>query len=345
MKFSEWIQGKKDCKVGFIGGSITEGAGSSTRTKRYASQLVTLLQEHYPDVAFSEINAGIGGTGSNLGLFRAERDLISKEPDIVFVEFSVNDSDTYTERYMESLVRYMRRYRAELPIVFVYTLNKPIYADYYAKGILGPVAALQEKIAKHYGIPSVPAAIPLCRAIGSEEHYGEYLTDNVHPNDKGHKIYADAIMDVLADAAFSFPSPTPLNVIVSEKPTMVTAEDDTVSFAEFPKSYNNFYGRFSTYFYAYKPGASLTFAFDGKAIGIYHTIEKDSGDFEFSIDGGAWEKRSTWDIYALRFNRVNYSILKDDLEEGHHVLRLRVLEEKAEKSEGTYIRIGAFLIG
>ena len=343
MKLSEFFAGKSEAKVGFIGGSITEGAHASARAYRYSTQALLLLSQRY-GVTLHEINAGIGGTGSDLGLFRAERDLISKSPDLVFVEFSVNDNISFSARYHESLVRLLRAYRADLPIVFLYTLNRPIYADYYAKGVLAPIAAELEKVAAHYGIPTVPMAIPLCLAMGDETHYADFMSDGVHPNNKGHRVYAEAIDEALKTAEFSFPAPAPLYDVVSEHPTLATAEGD-LSFDGWKKSYNSFLGRLSTYFYANVPGTELCFEFDGKAIGIYNTIEKDSGNFEFSIDGGAWEKRSTWDEYALQFNRVHYSILRDDLAAGHHTLRLRVSEEKPEKSEGTYIRIGAFLVG
>ena len=342
MKLSEFFAGKREVTVGFIGGSITEGAHASTHAYRYSTQTLLLLSERY-GITLHEINAGIGGTGSNLGLFRAERDLISKSPDMVFIEFSVNDHISFSARYHESLVRLLRAYRSDLPIVFLYTLNKPVYADYYAKGILAPTAVELEKVAAHYGIPTVPVAIPLCQAMGGEEHYGDFMKDGVHPNNKAHRVYAEAIDEALLSAEFSFPSPEPLFSVI-EHPFMETAEGE-LTFEGWKKSYNSFYGRLPTYFYASLPGTELTYEFDGSAVGIYHTIEKDSGNFEFSIDGGAWEKRSTWDEYALQFNRVNYSILKDDLPVGHHTLRLRVSAEQPEKSEGTYIRIGAFLVG
>ncbi len=344
MKLSEILKDKKEFTVGFIGGSITEGAHAASRAERYSSVLVKLLGERYSAVSFKEINAGIGGTGSNLGLFRAERDLLSGKPDMVFVEFSVNDGLSFSARYHEALVRLLRRYHAKLPIVFVYTLNRPIYADYYAKGILGPVADSLEPIAKAYGIPTVPVAIPLCKAMGDESHYADFMADGVHPNSRGHRVYAEALDEALLDADFDFLTPsTPLTAPLGEHPRMESAEGE-LSFDGWKKSFNSFFGKFSTYFYAAAPGTELTYDFEGSVIGIYNSIEKDSGDIEFSIDGGAWEKRAVWDTYALQFNRVHYQILKDDLAPTHHTLRLRVCAEQPEKSEGTYVRIGAFLV-
>ena len=38
------------------------------------------------------VNAGLGGTGSLSGAFRVQRDLLQAEPDVVIVEFAVNDA-------------------------------------------------------------------------------------------------------------------------------------------------------------------------------------------------------------------------------------------------------------
>lgn len=46
----------------------------------------------YPEAEFRFENAAIGGTGSMLGVYRLEHELLDKsDPDLVFVEFAVND--------------------------------------------------------------------------------------------------------------------------------------------------------------------------------------------------------------------------------------------------------------
>jgi len=49
------------------------------------------LQEKYPKAHINCYDAAIGGTGSDLGMFRLERDVLKKKPDLVFLEFTVND--------------------------------------------------------------------------------------------------------------------------------------------------------------------------------------------------------------------------------------------------------------
>lgn len=73
-----------EIKVAYFGGSITAQPG--WRPKSLAH-----FQKTWPQAKFSEINAAIGGTGSDLGVFRLKHDVLDQKPDLLFVEFAVND--------------------------------------------------------------------------------------------------------------------------------------------------------------------------------------------------------------------------------------------------------------
>ena len=88
-------------RIAYFGGSITTQKGW-----RVASRL--WLQEQYPAAAIAEINAAFGGTGSDLGAFRLSQDVLRHTPDLVFVEFAVNDGGRPPDlilRSMEGIVR------------------------------------------------------------------------------------------------------------------------------------------------------------------------------------------------------------------------------------------------
>lgn len=74
-------------KIAFLGGSITQAPG-------YRVQFEKWFKRSYPEVPLSTINAGIGGTGSDLGVARVDEKVLSENPDLVFVEFAVNDAQT-----------------------------------------------------------------------------------------------------------------------------------------------------------------------------------------------------------------------------------------------------------
>src|ERR1700710_2707719 len=90
-----------EIKVGYLGGSITAQAG-------YRVKSLAHFRTMFPQAKFTEINAAIGGTGSDLGVFRVKQDVLDQHPDLMFVEFAVNDGSAAPEqifRCMEGIVR------------------------------------------------------------------------------------------------------------------------------------------------------------------------------------------------------------------------------------------------
>lgn len=66
---------------------------------------------------------------------------------------------------------------------------------------------------------------------------------------------------------------------------------------------------------------------------------------EWSVDGGPPQRASSWDKYALHFPRAHYILLCDSLEDTEHTCSLTIIPEHQPGSKGTWIRMGAFLIG
>ncbi len=105
-------QGGQSLTVAFFGGSLTWGANSSDPQRTsYRGLMMDYLQKKYPQTQFRFVDAAIGGTGSKLGLFRLERDVLSHQPDLVFLDFTANDqaesSDPVAIGAYEGLLRDM----------------------------------------------------------------------------------------------------------------------------------------------------------------------------------------------------------------------------------------------
>ena len=88
-----------EVRVAFLGGSITAAAGWRPMT-------LTTFQRAYPKTKFTEINAAVSGTGSDYGAPRLQRDVLRNRPDLLFVEFAVNDGSgsPRVEARMEGIV-------------------------------------------------------------------------------------------------------------------------------------------------------------------------------------------------------------------------------------------------
>ena len=210
-----------DVTVAYLGGSITEQSG-------WRIQSLERFQRQYPASRFKEVNAAIGGTGSQLGVFRVEHDVLRHRPDLIFVEFAVNDSSVKPEdivRQMEGIVRKTRRQLPDCDLCFVYTLTA-------ADNQLGPLkagkmsisASAMERVADHYGIATIHMGLEVARLekegklqmrapgvdlvqiAGKDLDHGApmrltadgkiaFAADGVHPyTDTGHRLYTEAIM-------------------------------------------------------------------------------------------------------------------------------------------------------
>src|ERR1700722_14407690 len=78
-------------RICYLGGSITAQEGWRPLTLKW-------FQQQYPGDSISQINAAIGGTGSDLGVLRLRHDALDKKPDLLFVEFAVNDAGAPPEQ-------------------------------------------------------------------------------------------------------------------------------------------------------------------------------------------------------------------------------------------------------
>ena len=94
------------------------------RTARLAPKTLKWFQDQYPNAAVSEINAAIGGTGSDLGVFRLGHDVLRHKPDLLFIEFAVNDGAPHhrIHQAVEGIVRQTYAADSATDICFVYTL-------------------------------------------------------------------------------------------------------------------------------------------------------------------------------------------------------------------------------
>ena len=149
--------------VAWFGGSITAGSGASKGDETSYRGLVShWFTDTFPQSHVTNVNAAIGGTGSDLGAFRLGRDVLAHKPDLVFVEFAVNDggaSEAMIVRAMEGIVRQTRRADPDTDVCFVYTFGLNSLPEFRAGRLLHSVQC-DEIVAAHYGLPSVNMAVP-----------------------------------------------------------------------------------------------------------------------------------------------------------------------------------------
>lgn len=203
-KAMEDARAGKEVTLAFIGGSITQGAGATPiNTKCYA--YLTYL--HFcelcgkkPGENIKYVKAGVGGTPSELGLLRYDRDITGNgkiAPDIVIVEFAVNDPDDETKGIcFESLVRKIMK-GENSPAVMIPFM---VFADdFNLQDRLSPIGF-------RYNLPMVSlknAVLPEFYLLDKEKaqvNKNEYFYDQFHPTNLGHVIAADCLAEIFKAA-------------------------------------------------------------------------------------------------------------------------------------------------
>lgn len=185
----------------YIGGSITQGAGAvPIHTNCYAYQSYKAFADKYgsgDNVRF--IKAGIGGTSSELGMIRFERDVLNygtSVPDLVVVEFAVNDEGDETNGVCyESLVRKILKL-PQPPVVLL--LFMVFSYDWNLQDRLSPVGY-------HYDLPMVSIKDAVTEQFLFSKEEGRILSKNqffydvFHPGNIGHRITAECIMHLFEE--------------------------------------------------------------------------------------------------------------------------------------------------
>lgn len=182
--------------VAFFGASLTWGANASDPLKTsYRARIAERLESRYPEARFKFVDGAIGGTGSDMGVFRLQRDCLAYKPDLVFLDFTANDdvSDAKPERLAayESLVRrILSEGKCPLEIVvFPFEWNsKPGTAD----AMPGRLAHL--RIAEAYGVPVGDVIVHIQKLTAADPSIPGKVwpLDGVHPCDEGYRVFADA---------------------------------------------------------------------------------------------------------------------------------------------------------
>ena len=342
--YKKLISGE-DVTVAYFGGSITEGAGSTDKkTKGWRSLVTNWLIETYPKSKITEVNATIGGTGSKPGIFRMDEDVLDHSPDLLFIEFATNDSDIPgCEEYEEALIRRTLKKSPKTDIVLVLTSTQRLF-EKTLRGEFYDSYRAYHVLSEHYGIPLLDIGEEInTRVRAGEGDYMTYTKDSVHPNDLGHRMLAAAAIRFLKS---ELELPIPVRREKYENARVIDAKDvkDT-DFAYVDEPFVGENGRRGHgYLTAVGAGRYIKMKYTGTVVGIIFKTAHDSGDIKWRVDGGEYSTLRLWDEYALRFDRINYKLLGDELSCGEHTLEIVTTGEHDERADGATVEIGSILV-
>ena len=182
---------QKPVTIAFFGGSITWGATATDPLKTSWRALVMKhLRKTYPHTPLEFVDAAIGGQPSRLGVFRMDRDVLPYKPDLVFLEFSINDGDIVeNDESYEGVIRKLQRELPGVAIVPVVLGGANGEGKFVSSGRENDL-----KIIAHYGLPAIDIVPRVAEQVQNGLDTKIILTDRVHPSDAGYALYAELII-------------------------------------------------------------------------------------------------------------------------------------------------------
>lgn len=341
---------KKELRIAYLGGSITAANGWRPQTTQWFTEL-------YPECKIHEIHAAIGGTGSDLGVFRLKRDVLDHKPDLVFIEFAVNDGGRKPEDIwmsMEGIVRQIWSADPHTDICFVYTFRVGYEKD-LREGNCPRAASAMEMLADHYRIPSINVALKIVEmeTAGSlifkadtptAKNIIRFSKDGVHPLTPGHEIYTEIIagaistfqkssqpVDHLAQLEHPFVAGHWQNAkMIPLEQKMLTGNWKQLS-QDHPQG-KGFSKRMGTIWEADQPGSKISFKFKGSQAAIYDLLGPDAGQVIITVDGITQSKIiSRFDSYCT-YHRIATLSVADNLDSNTvHTVSIEIHPEQPDR--------------
>lgn len=360
-KFHDKASRHEPVSVVFFGGSLTWGANASDPLlTSYRGRMMEWLRSQYPQTPIAFHDAAIGGSGSQLGMFRLERDVLAHKPDLVFLDFTVNDDaegkDVQSLASYEEIVRKLLGQESMVvPVLMMFR--------WHAENAEAPLPARHQahiQIAGHYGLPYANT-IPYVRgkvAAGTDIKT-LWPFDGAHPDDPGYELFFEAVRDVYQQGvkeeataslpekplfAALYPKRTRQILVDGKLPEGWTREKTYRTSLWFDGMASRWMGDVACATAASRSGA-LEVGFEGSMVGIFGERNGLAPAIRVWIDGKpvappkAKEGEWLWPMDTSRFsppkkgsgNLFGWTVLAHDLKDGPHTLRIEPVWEGADK--------------
>ncbi len=348
----------KDIHVSFIGGSITQG-------ERYSVPFI----EHWQKDRTGKItvnNAGVGGTGSSYGSMRFEQDVLSYRPDVVFVEFTLNDQHRLDRNNValniENILSQCFNAKHIPVVVFIHIPDRRMLANGSAYGIASNIQKY-DKVLSEYGLTALNLhQMVLDRlADNNMDSWDNYIkSDNVHPTvEQGARI-AEMMYQEFSSSPeiylkrLSFPEELDSSRNFSAvncqniSPFYTTCDSNWIFQPEIRNVVTEGYGDpvqnpFCNYIGSKTSGATLTFHFTGTRILISGLTGDMGRSFAYVItdSSGNVETEGVGDNYLKNYKWYEEpTLVVYGLEDAKHTLTLTVTEDAEADALGRMFGIG-----
>lgn len=182
-----------DVTVVAFGDSIT--AGYAVR-RGFPTFWKEMLVRKYPGVRIELINSGVSGDTTMDGLARLDWAVLSYEPDLVSINFGINDCvyGLGLEEFEANLVEMIKRIRSGPASEILLLSSQPLETPPYDKLVLDYYQAI-ERVAKEMDVGFVDVYGAWMEQVSQGTPLSSLIIPGLdHPNEAGYRIIAEELM-------------------------------------------------------------------------------------------------------------------------------------------------------
>ncbi|CAM3320209.1 SGNH/GDSL hydrolase family protein [Zobellia roscoffensis] len=188
----------KTVNLVFHGHSVPSGYFKTPKVhtlESYPYKTLKEVKQIYTHAVVNSITTSIGGEHSEQGEKRFKEDVLVHRPDVLFIDYALNDRNIGLERAKIAWEKMIVKAKAYGTKVILITPTPDVKED-----ILSPKSELSKHsrqirdLAKKHEIGLVDS-YRLFQKIAEKEDIKTYMAQSNHINEKGHKVVADAIFD------------------------------------------------------------------------------------------------------------------------------------------------------
>jgi acyl-CoA thioesterase I len=190
--------GNRTINLVFHGHSVPSGYFKTpvvNTADAYPHQLLRLLKEVYPYAVINIITTAIGGENSVQGEKRFIQEVLIHKPDVLFIDYALNDRGLGTEASRTALEKMiMEAQRRSLKVILL-TPSPDLRVDITAiDNELEPYVQIIRDLAQKYECGLADSYQVFREIAVAGESLEEYMSQVNHPNEKGHHLIAREIM-------------------------------------------------------------------------------------------------------------------------------------------------------
>lgn len=183
----------------FHGHSVPTGYSRTPEVRTFDSYPFLLLKELkavYPNAVINVITTSIGGENSTQGAKRFKKDVLIHKPDVLFIDYALNDRNIGLEQSKKNLEKMIKQALKKGTKIILMTPSPDISVDFLKPGSELDLFARQIKsLAAKYKIGVVDSYGIFKQAAEQGKNIKDYMAQSNHPNEKGHQLIADGIME------------------------------------------------------------------------------------------------------------------------------------------------------